>query len=112
MDEYPMQANMHMIFSVVPLHSVCNCSVCMSWRVAAIDRVNEGLNLVWATRGQFITWNGSATFSVFEGDVESDVFTVYGITSLEHAARVAQDWVRDRDHAEAIKWGLIPEDGE
>lgn len=59
------------------------------------DELREYGTVVWSTGpDELVTWNGSATFNVWHivgkshAWVNTDVFTVYGITS-EAAARMA-----------------------
>jgi hypothetical protein len=39
-----------------------------------------------------IDWNGSATFNVYAFGVETDAFTVYGITNNSDAELAAKEW--------------------
>lgn len=46
-----------------------------------------------------ITWNGSATFNVWEKKSRwrnVDCFTVYGVTEVDAAAHAAEDWIDER----------------
>lgn len=42
-----------------------------------------------------ITWNGSATFSVYHHGREVNVFTNYDVTTPEDAQQVAREWWAD-----------------
>jgi hypothetical protein len=55
--------------------------------------------------GCLVNWNGSATFNFWtqlaDGSYQNvDVMTVYGVTSLSAAEKIAEEWIADESSAE------------
>jgi hypothetical protein len=42
-----------------------------------------------------IWWNNSATFNVWQGGQEVEVFTNYSASSVHQACQIAQEWFRE-----------------
>lgn len=68
--------------------------------------LSVGETLVYRDGILEVIWNGSATFRVYIGGQECDVFTVYGCSEIWQAVTAAVEWVNPTWAAELERMQL------